>query len=107
MENQYKKCVPAAAYLLVSFMAVLILFFSVGISNKIKEGRYIGQNSAYKNTISVTATGDVYAKPDLAQVSFSAVNNNKTAVEAMSENANKMNAVIDSIRSEERRVGKV
>ena len=107
MENQnekmrcdYKKCVPAAVYLLVLFIAVLILFFSVGISNKIKEGRYIGQNSAYKNTISVTATGDVYAKPDLAQISFSAVNNNKTAVEAMSENANKMNAVIDSIKKQ-------
>ncbi|MBI2042042.1 MAG: SIMPL domain-containing protein [Candidatus Nealsonbacteria bacterium] len=96
----YKKCMPAAAYLLTAFIAVLMLFFAVGIFNKIKEGRYIGQNSAYKNTISVTATGDVYAKPDLAQVSFSVVNNNKTAVEAMSENANKMNAVIDFIKKQ-------
>ncbi|MDO8559353.1 MAG: SIMPL domain-containing protein [bacterium] len=105
MENEkmcgdYKKCMPAVAYLLVLFIAVLILFFAVGVSNKIKEGRYIGENTAFKNTISVTATGDVYAKPDLAQISFSVVNEGKTVVGVMSENTNKMNTVIDSIKKQ-------
>lgn len=98
MENQ-KKYMPAAAILLVTFIGILILFFTVGVSNKIKEGRYIGQDVVSKNTISATATGDVYAKPDLAIVSFSVVNEAKTATEALTKNAEKINAVIDFVKS--------
>lgn len=99
MENQ-KKFMPAIAVLLGTFLAVLILFFAVSVSNKIKEGRHIGQDIQFKNTISITATGDVFAKPDLAMVSFSVVNESKTVVEALSENAKKMDSVIDFIKKQ-------
>jgi len=53
-----------------------------------------------ENTITVSDTGEVYAKPDLALTTFSVVNEAKTVAEAMSENAKKMNAVIDSVKSQ-------
>jgi len=86
--------------LLNIFLAVLIVSTAVGIQNKIKEGRYIGQEIEIKNTIVVSDTGEVYAKPDLALVSFSVKNEAKTVVKAMSENTEKMNAVIDFIKGE-------
>lgn len=95
----HKKCIPVAMFLLGTFLVVLIIFFAVNVSNKIKEGRYIGQDIISKNTIYVTATGDVFTKPDLTVVSFSVVNEAKTVTEALSENAGKINAIIEYAKS--------
>lgn len=51
-----------------------------------------------EKTISVSATGEVYAKPDLAIINFSVVTEKKTVDEALSENATKMNAVVNAIK---------
>jgi len=83
-----------------AFFVVLILFFGVSIQNKIKEGKYIGQEIESKNTISVSGTGEVYAKPDLAIINFAIENEAKTVAEAMSENTKKMNEIINSLKNE-------
>ena len=82
--------------------AILFLLFStvligVYISNKIKEGRYIGQGAEEKNTITVSGTGEIYVKPDLAIINFSVITEAKTVGEALNNNAKKMNAVIEAV----------
>jgi len=89
------------------FLAVLIIFAAaltvstiVGIQNKIKEGRYIGQEVETKNTLEVSGSGEVYSKPDLALISFAVVSEAKTVAEAMAQNSQKMNAVIAFVKNQ-------
>lgn len=82
------------------FLLALTVSTIVGIQNKIKEGRYIGQEIEAKNTITVSDKGEVYARPDLAITTFSVITEKKTVSEAMSENAEKMNAIIDSMKEQ-------
>jgi len=86
--------------ILAVFLLALTVSTIVGIQNKIKEGKYIGQEIETKNTITVSDKGEVYAKPDLAITTFSVVIEKKTVAEAMKENAKKMNAVIDSVKEQ-------
>ena len=78
----------------------LIVWIGVDISNKLKEGRYIGRDIELRNTIMVSGTGEIYAKPDLALTTFSVVTEKKTVAEAMQENTKKMNAIIDFIKEQ-------
>jgi len=108
MDNQeFKNLTETKRSLLIAFivllnifLAVLIVSTAVGIQNQIKEGRYIGQEIETKNTISVSDTGEIYATPDLALTTFSVVNEAKTVSEAMAENTEKMNAVIDFVKDQ-------
>ena len=79
------------------FLITLVVFVSVGISNKIKEGRYIGQNIEAKNTITVSGEGKIYSKPDLALIDFSVKTEAKTVSAAMDENSSKMDKVIEAM----------
>jgi len=85
---------------LIVFLIVLIIFVIVDIANKIKEGRYIGQEIETKNTITVSDKGEIYAKPDLALTTFSVVTEAKTVAQAMSQNTEKMNAIIDEMKKQ-------
>ena len=78
-------------WLLGLLLLVLIISISVDINNKVNET---------ENTISVSATSEVYAKPDLALTTFSVVIEAKTVAQAISENAEKMNAIIDFVKSQ-------
>ncbi len=80
--GKFKIVLPVLTALLI----VLTVSIAVGIPNKVKQGA--------GHTISVSGTGEVYAKPDLALTSFSVVEEAKTVVEAMQENTEKMNAII-------------
>ena len=89
------------------FLAVLIIFAAaltvstiVGIQNKIKEGRYIGQEIETKNTLVVSGRGEVYGKPDLGLISFAVSSEAKTVAEAMAQNSQKMNAVIAFVKNQ-------
>ena len=75
----------------IVFLVSLIVWVSFDIQNKIKET---------ENTIIVSATGEVYASPDLALTTFSVISEAKTVAEAMSENTEKMNAIIDFIKDQ-------
>lgn len=85
---------------LILFLVVLSVSTIVGIQNKIKENRYIGQDVERVNTISVSATGEIYAKPDLALINFGVKNEAKTVAQAMEENSEKMNAIISFIKEQ-------
>ncbi|GAH49195.1 unnamed protein product [marine sediment metagenome] len=79
--------IVVAIVLLVSFT----VWVSIDIQNKIQET---------ENTITVSDTGEIYAKPDLALTTFSVITEEKTVAEALSKNTEKMNAVIDFVKSQ-------
>jgi hypothetical protein len=86
------------------FLPALIIFLLLAGFNyltkaitEIKSWENISQNN---RSVSFTETGEIYAKPDLAIVSFSVVVEKKTVAEAMAENTKKMNAVINSVKSQ-------
>ena len=85
---------------LIAFLVVLTISYGIGAWNKFKQGKYIGREIETQNTITVSATSEVYAKPDLGLISFSVVNEAKTAVEAMKQNTEKMNAVISAVKKQ-------
>ncbi len=94
MENckiEHKTLCTAFCIILSVFLAVLIVSTVIDIQNKIRET---------ENTITVSDTGTVYAKPDLALTTFSVVTEAKTVAEAMSENTKKMNAIINSAKEQ-------
>jgi len=82
----------------VIFLIALTVSTIVDVQNKIKQGKYIGQDIEIKNTITVSGTGEVYAKPDLALITFSVRNEAKTVSAAMAENAENMNAIISIMK---------
>lgn len=73
------------------FLVALIVSTMLDIQDKIQET---------ENTITVSDTGKVYAKPDLALTTFTVTNEAKTVAEALSTNSEKMNSVIDFIKGE-------
>lgn len=81
-------------------MISLLILSSVLVLNKLEERKYIGQGIESQNTISVTETGEVFAKPDLGQITFSAITEKETVSEAMNENSKKMNNVISSLKDQ-------
>lgn len=99
--KEAKKTLFCILIIIVSiFLVTLTVFTAVAICNKIKEGKYIGQEIEAKNTITVSDKGEIYVKPDLALTTFSVTNEAKTVAGAMSENTEKMNAVIDFIKDQ-------
>lgn len=94
-----KKCLLDYLIIIFSvFMVFLIVWVGVSINNKVKEGRYIGQNIESKNTISVSGEAKIYAKPDLAITVISVKTEAKTVNEAMANNTKKMNIIIGFIK---------
>jgi len=99
-KKAHKLLLAALVVILSAFLLSLIVSTSVGIQNKIKEGKYIGQEIEAKNTITVSDTGEIYAKPDLALTTFSVITEAKTVTEAMAENTRNMNAIINVMKDE-------
>lgn len=89
----YKK---KAIFMLLILAATVWL--GVDIYNKIA---YMGQNVANPNTIVVSGTGYVYASPDLAETTVSVATEASTVAQAMSDNTNKMNAIISYLKDTE------
>ncbi len=95
-----KKIFLALSSVLVIFFIVLILSTVVDVVNKIKQGRYISQNVRMRNSIIVSETGEVYAKPDLAVITFTVLKQAKTVADAMDENSAAMNNVIKAVKEQ-------
>jgi len=95
-----KKIFLALLSVLIVFFIVLILSTGVDVVNKIKEGRYISQNVRIRNSIVVSETGEVYAKPDLAVITFTVLKEAKTVGDAMDENSATMNNVINAVKGQ-------
>ncbi|KKS64053.1 MAG: hypothetical protein UV34_C0052G0008 [Parcubacteria group bacterium GW2011_GWB1_42_6] len=66
--------------------------------NAIREGRYIGQDRQYKNTIVVSGEGKTFAKPDIGEVTVSVLSQASTVALAQKDNIDKMNAVTKAIK---------
>ncbi len=82
------------------FLIALIVFTVIETLNKVKEGKYIGQDVKSLKTITVSGTGDIYAKPDLAIVDFSVITEATSVAKAMTDNTAKMNAIIDFMKQQ-------
>jgi len=93
------KMIITLGVVLIIFLIVLTASTVVGVQNKIKQGKYIGQDVVAKNNIIVSATGEVYAKPDLALLIFSVKTEGETVAEAMTENSGDMNAIIALVKA--------
>ncbi len=92
------KIAMAVAAALILLLLVLAVSGIVGISNQIKEGRYIGQGTQYKNTINISGEGKVLAKPDIAQVNLSVLSDAASVVLAQKDNTDKMNKIIKAMK---------
>lgn len=90
-EEANKKIVNLLICALVLFVAALAVVKAIDIKDKIWE-------PVARNTISVSGTGTVYVKPDLAQANFSVVTEDQTVAEALRQNTAKMNAVISAMK---------
>ena len=90
----------AVMFFLSLFLVVLTVFVASEAYNSILKSKYIGQDVAQKNVISVAGSSEAYAIPDLALIDFSVVEEAKTVQEATQQNTQKMNAVIDAIKKQ-------
>ncbi len=85
----------------VSVLLIVIIFYFLVLTNaKMKETQYIGIGSEQNNVISVSKTGTVYAKPDLAVVTVTSTTESKTASEAISKNREKASAIITFLKGQ-------
>ena len=91
MNNQNKNLIIALIIVGIILLLSLTVWVNVDIKDRIQETG---------NTISVSGTGKVYTKPDLALTTFSVVTEAKTVEEALSENTKKMNAIIDFMKGQ-------
>lgn len=84
---------------LLSILAVvLIIFVGVRAYNGIIESKYIG-NDVYPNrVITVSGTGEVFAKPDIAKISVSVVKTAKTVIEAQAQHTESINKVVKFLK---------
>ena len=80
-----------------TLLVVLILFVGMLAINEFKKSKYIGQD--VQNTISVSGVGEIYARPDLALISFSVVAEEKTVADALAKNSEVMNEVIEFLKN--------
>jgi len=79
------------------FLAISIFYIFFAIQNVSKETKYIGTDSQ-GNTIEVSGSGVVYAVPDVAVATFSAITEESTLEYALSQNTEKINRVIDFLK---------
>ena len=100
MTHQKKKIFGVFIVILSVFILFLIVSTGVDISNKIKQGKYIGQEVEARNSITIVDSGEIYSKPDLGIISFSVVNEAKTSYNAMSKNTEVMNKVIEAMKGQ-------
>ena len=86
----------ALVVFLIIFLAAASISAMAGALGKLKQLKLTDGN----RTVIFTDTGEVYAKPDLAIIDLSVVTEAKTVADAMTQNTNKMNAVINFVKSQ-------
>ena len=86
-----KKYWSALAAIIGIFLVVLTVGKIVDIQNKVRPEQ---------GTVTFSGTGEIFAKPDLVTTSFSVLTQAKTVAEALSGNTQKMNAVVDFMKSQ-------
>ena len=89
-----KKVFSLAAVLL----AVLSAFFVIKSFGEIKRFALIGADYTPANVISVSGKGEVFAVPDLAEISFDVREEGKTSADAQKKATAKINKILNDLR---------
>lgn len=84
--------------MLVLVLLVLAVFLVFKTLNTIKEYRFIGGGVSATNTISVSGEGEVFAVADIAEFSFSVVEEKETVTEAQEIAAQRTNSILDFLK---------
>ncbi len=82
----------------VVFLVSLTVLVNVTISNKAKEAEYIGKSPNFRNIITVSGEGEIYARPDLGLAVFSVTNEHSDVQQALAENTRNTNRIIDFLK---------
>lgn len=88
--------------LLAILIVVLIIFFAIWSVGSIVDSKLKSKQAKTiqsQRTITVSAEGKVITAPDLATINFSVLTESKTAKEAQTKNTEKMNSVIEYLKS--------
>jgi len=95
------KIKPPKAAVVFAVIALIFLsaLFAVLIRSQWKAYDYIGKSAEMTNQIAITGEGIVYSAPDIAKVSVGVTSQAVTVADAQKENTDKMNAVINAIKS--------
>ena len=75
-------------------LLILAIFLAVKTINTIKEYRFIGGGVSATNMITVSGKGEVFAVPDIAEFSFSVVEENKNVTDAQDVAARRINSIL-------------
>jgi uncharacterized protein YggE len=78
-------------FLIFVIMIVFVAFLLSSISKNMEESEI--------NTITISGEGEIYATPDIALIDVSVVTENKTVADAMENNTDKMNNIIDALKN--------
>lgn len=81
-----------------TLLLIAIIFIFVKAVNAAKQFNYIGAGVQPTNVVSVSGEGEVFAVPDIAEVSFSAHVEKKTVALAQKEVTDTMNAALDFVK---------
>lgn len=85
---------------LTLFLMVATAVTAVEFFNRLKENRYIGRDLEFRNEITVTGRAEEFLQPDLALINLGVTNEAQTAEEAMIENTQRMNRIIEALKTE-------
>lgn len=80
-------------------LGLLALFLLVITVAKVKEIGYIGRDTSSQNTISVSGEGEVVVKPDVATVSFSAMEEAATVAAAQEKVDTTINKALEFLKT--------
>lgn len=98
-KNIISLAVLAIFILSAALLFVLTVSYGVEIKNAVKSGKFIGLNPESKNTVSFSGEGKVFAKPDVAEINLSVVNEEKTVIAAQDKNTKAMNKIIGILKN--------
>ncbi len=96
-ENESLRVLTMTASL---FLVISVVLVSIIAANQLKERKYIGMDIEGNRIVSVSGTGEVFAVPDIATITFSVINESETAEEAIRESAEKMNQAINFLKEQ-------
>src|SRR5258705_10460036 len=83
----------------LSLIVLASLFLVVKVVSEIKSYDFIGGAVAATNVISVNGTGEVFAIPDIAEITFSVREEGKTVADTQKNVSKKMDAALAFLKS--------
>ncbi len=82
------------------FITILSIFFVIKGIVALKEYKFIGSGTTATNTIQVQGDGEVFAVPDIAEISFTVSNDAKTMVDAQKVVTDKVNKALAYLKTQ-------